>query len=79
MDNSIYNLIMAGGSGTRFWPSSRDIKPKHCIGLASLVIQMGNSNGIIPVSPSNHLVGDQSLFRDDITAASFYIKKHSSV
>ena len=29
MDKNIYIVIMAGGSGTRFWPYSRDVKPKQ--------------------------------------------------
>ena len=27
-------LIMAGGSGTRFWPASRDAKPKQFLRVA---------------------------------------------
>lgn len=30
----IYAVIMAGGSGTRFWPRSRDARPKQLITLA---------------------------------------------
>ncbi len=29
MNNTIYVVIMAGGSGTRFWPYSREAKPKQ--------------------------------------------------
>lgn len=130
MNSDVFNLIMAGGSGTRFWPRSRDIKPKQflsvfenetliqssinrfitvipqdniyivskrsqkdeilkqnltinndniiyepagkntlpCIGLASLFIQRKNPDGIIVVSPSDHLVGDLPLFRKTIKA-----------
>ena len=28
-----YALILAGGSGTRFWPLSRDAKPKQLLNL----------------------------------------------
>lgn len=31
--NSTYALILAGGSGTRFWPLSRDAKPKQLLDL----------------------------------------------
>ena len=33
MDNNFYGVILAGGSGTRFWPLSRARKPKQLIPL----------------------------------------------
>ena len=30
---STYALILAGGSGTRFWPLSRNAKPKQLLNL----------------------------------------------
>ncbi len=30
-DNMLYGIIMAGGSGTRFWPESRKRKPKQLL------------------------------------------------
>ena len=33
MSNSIYALILAGGSGQRFWPVSRDRMPKQLLAL----------------------------------------------
>lgn len=33
--NDIYAVIMAGGSGTRFWPLSRSAKPKQFLPLAT--------------------------------------------
>ena len=30
---SIYTVIMAGGSGTRFWPLSRKLRPKQFLPL----------------------------------------------
>ncbi len=35
MSNDVYAVIMAGGSGTRFWPLSRSNKPKQFLSLAS--------------------------------------------
>lgn len=29
----LYSVIMAGGSGTRFWPESRDLRPKQLLKL----------------------------------------------
>lgn len=43
MTSNIYVVIMAGGSGTRFWPHSRDSKPKQfidVIGLGRSLLQM---------------------------------------
>ena len=35
MSNSIYALILAGGSGERFWPLSRRARPKQLLQLVS--------------------------------------------
>ncbi len=35
MSNSLYALILAGGSGERFWPLSRRAQPKHLLQLVS--------------------------------------------
>ena len=43
MDTNIYVVIMAGGSGTRFWPYSRDAKPKQfldVLGTGRSLLQM---------------------------------------
>jgi mannose-1-phosphate guanylyltransferase len=130
MDN-IYCVIMAGGSGTRFWPRSRVAKPKQylnlfgnesllqstirrfesfidkdhiyivssqnqkqvleeqtpeiprknliyepvgkntlpCIGLAAMFAEKDNLDGIMVVSPSDHLIRDHILFKDTLRAA----------
>ena len=127
----IYTLIMAGGSGTRFWPRSRVEKPKQylklfgeesllqstlnrfktftdseniyivsgknqaealesqatdiphenliyepvgkntlpCIGLAAMFAEKDNPDGIMVVSPADHLIRDYGLFRDTVQAA----------
>jgi len=127
----IYTLIMAGGSGTRFWPRSKVAKPKQylnlfgsesllqstikrfetftddrniyivsskaqaqvleeqtpmlpkenliyepvgkntlpCIGLAAMFAERENPDGIMVVSPSDHLIKDEELFRDTVLAA----------
>ncbi|MFW5773990.1 MAG: mannose-1-phosphate guanylyltransferase [Tangfeifania sp.] len=129
--DKIYTLIMAGGSGTRFWPRSRVAKPKQylklfgektllqstlerfktfteteniyivssqnqagalegqvtelpkenliyepvgkntlpCIGLAAMFAEKDNPDGIMVVSPSDHLINEHGLFRDTIQAA----------
>ena len=34
VDPSVYAVIMAGGGGTRFWPLSRQRKPKQFLSIA---------------------------------------------
>lgn len=130
MEN-LYCLIMAGGSGTRFWPRSKVAKPKQylnifgddsllqstikrfstftetkniyivsgktqaevleqqtsvlpkknliyepvgkntlpCIGLAAMFAEKENPDGIMVVSPSDHLIENDELFRDTVLAA----------
>ena len=127
----IYSLIMAGGSGTRFWPRSKTVKPKQylnlsghesllqstikrfstftepeniyvvsgksqatvleeqtpmlpkanliyepvgkntlpCIGLAAMFTEKENPHGVMVVTPSDHLIGNDERFRDTILAA----------
>ena len=129
--NNLYTLIMAGGSGTRFWPRSKAVKPKQylnlfgndsllqstikrfstfteteniyvvsgksqagvleeqtpmlpksnliyepvgkntlpCIGLAVMFAEKENPDGIMVVTPSDHLIENDELFRDTVLAA----------
>lgn len=129
--SKIYSLIMAGGSGTRFWPRSKAVKPKQylnlfgddsllqstikrfstftsteniyvvsgksqakvlekqttmlpksnliyepvgkntlpCIGLAAMFAEKENPDGIMVVTPSDHLIENDELFRDTVLAA----------
>ena len=128
--SNIYSLIMAGGSGTRFWPRSKVKKPKQflnilgedsliqetihrfttftdteniyvvsnksqaevleaqtpmlpkenliyepvgrntlpCIGLAAMFAEKENPDGIMVVTPSDHLIQNNELFRDTVLA-----------
>ena len=127
----LYTLIMAGGSGTRFWPRSKTAKPKQylnifgddsllqdtikrfatfteneniyivssktqaavleeqttmlpkenliyepvgrntlpCIGLAAMFAEKENPDGIMVVSPSDHLIENNELFKETVLAA----------
>ncbi len=127
----LFTLIMAGGSGTRFWPGSRNAKPKQylqifgeesliqstisrfssftsteniyvvsnrdqaevlekqanvlprknliyepvgkntlpCIGLAAMFADKIDPNGVMVVSPADHLIKNTGLFRKTIEAA----------
>lgn len=128
---NLFTLIMAGGSGTRFWPRSKSIKPKQylnlfgddsllqstikrfstftslgnifivsgksqslvleeqtailpkenliyepvgkntlpCIGLAAMFAEKENPDGVMVVTPSDHLIENDELFRDTVLAA----------
>lgn len=128
---NLFTLIMAGGSGTRFWPRSKAVKPKQylnlfgnksllqstikrfslftpteniyvvsgksqaavleeqtpmlpkenliyepvgkntlpCIGLAAMFAEKENPDGIMVVTPSDHLIENDELFRDTVLAA----------
>src|SRR5437773_11299919 len=52
MPNSIYALILAGGSGERFWPLSRPARPKQLLRLVSnktlLEETLARLDGLIP-------------------------------
>ncbi len=139
--NRNYCLIMAGGSGTRFWPRSRVSKPKQylnifgeesliqetvkrfsnflpkeliyiisaksqqdilerqianlphenliyepvgkntlpAIGLAALIIAEQDPEGILIVSPSDHLIGNEKLFKDTIESAALVAEKTDGI
>ncbi len=127
----MFSVIMAGGSGTRFWPHSREDKSKQflsildkrsliqntvqrfqkfvpkeaiyivtkatqeeelkrqalevpdgniiyepvgrntapCIGLAAVTIQKRHGDGVLIVSPADHLIQKETVFRRTILAA----------
>jgi mannose-1-phosphate guanylyltransferase len=137
----LYSLIMAGGSGTRFWPRSKAAKPKQylnifgsesllqstisrfekfistdniyivsgksqakvleeqttmlpksnliyepvgkntlpCIGLAAMIAEKENKDGIMVVSPADHLIENDELFRDTVLAATKIADKRDGI
>src|SRR3982750_3320591 len=58
MSNSLYVLILAGGSGERFWPLSRKSRPKQLLALfgeQTLLEQtLRRLDGLVP--PQNILI-----------------------
>ena len=58
MSNSFYALVLAGGSGTRFWPLSRNARPKQLLALFNentlLEETILRLSGLIP--PENILI-----------------------
>ena len=137
----MYAVIMAGGSGTRFWPYSRQLKSKQfltivgkksliqstvhrfqsfiksedifivaridhkeelekhdlgipdknilfeplgrntapCIGLAALFVQKRDKDGVMVVSPADHLIRGTAGFQKTIKAAHELAKKEESL
>jgi mannose-1-phosphate guanylyltransferase len=53
----IYAVIMAGGSGTRLWPRSRDAHPKHLIALAGTETLLQHTvRRLVPGIPPDRIV-----------------------
>ena len=54
----MYAVIMAGGRGTRFWPRSREAKPKHLLDIVSnrTIIQETVDRIKLLISPENILI-----------------------
>jgi mannose-1-phosphate guanylyltransferase len=138
---NLFTLIMAGGSGTRFWPRSKVVKPKQylnlfsedsllqstikrfssftpteniyivsgksqatvleeqtpmlpkenliyepvgkntlpCIGLAAMFAEKENPEGVMVVTPSDHLIENDELFRDTVLAAVKIADEHNGI
>ena len=56
-DSLLYGLIMAGGSGTRLWPRSRNARPKQFIDLigSSTMLQEAHTR-LLPVIPAQRIL-----------------------
>lgn len=70
--SSVYAVIMAGGAGTRFWPSSRHLRPKQLLPLASEgeSLLAGTVRRLAPlIAPERVLVVTGEHLRDATLAA----------
>ncbi len=57
----MFSVIMAGGSGTRFWPLSRKARPKQLLALVggrSLLRQ--TVDRLLPLTPAPGVLGDRA-------------------
>jgi mannose-1-phosphate guanylyltransferase len=63
-----FAVIMAGGSGTRFWPWSREAKPKQLLALTSSTSMLAETvsrlKGVVP--PSNIVVVTSRRYRRQV-------------
>ena len=67
MSSNIYVVIMAGGSGTRFWPYSRDTKPKQfldVLGTGRSLLQMTFDRFTAITTPDKILVVSNDKYDD---------------
>lgn len=71
MSRTVYAVIMAGGSGTRFWPASRGSRPKQLLPLAGgdLSLIAETVERIAPLVPSERVLVVTSELLADATAA----------
>lgn len=67
MDKNYYCVIMAGGVGSRFWPVSRNAKPKQfldILGIGRSFLQMTYDRFVKIVPSDNILVVTSSVYSD---------------
>lgn len=57
IDRMLYAVIMAGGSGTRFWPESRKNRPKQLLKIATEKTMIRDTvERILPVAPFHRVM-----------------------
>ncbi|MBN2809213.1 MAG: NTP transferase domain-containing protein [Deltaproteobacteria bacterium] len=79
---NIYGVILAGGSGTRFWPLSRHQKPKQLIPLlAGKTTLEVTVERLLPLIPARNLmvVTNQRQYRDVVANLSPYLEENQII
>ena len=70
MNQNLFLVIMAGGTGTRFWPYSRNEKPKQfldVLGTGRSLLQMTFDRFSPKIPASNVYIVSNELYRDAIS------------
>ena len=56
IQNSLYALVLAGGTGTRLWPRSRRERPKQLLPLISARTMLQETvERVLPIIPADHI------------------------
>ncbi len=69
MNNHFYCVIMAGGIGSRFWPLSRESKPKQFVdilGIGKTFIQLTYERFSSFISPENFMVVTGKAYKEQV-------------
>ena len=70
MSNNVHVVIMAGGTGTRFWPYSRNSKPKQfldVLGVGRSLLQMTYDRFLPYVGSDNIFIVSNEIYGDLIS------------
>ena len=80
-NNSIYAVIMAGGSGTRFWPRSRKNRPKQLLNITGDEILIKKTIELIsPIVPASRIkIVTTSLQADSVKNTVLQIPKENII
>ena len=75
----MYVVILAGGSGTRFWPVSRATRPKQLISVVDGPTMLQRTvERVLPMKPKRILVVTNSLQAEETECQLADYRRHGS-